>query len=215
VLAYGHVHEERLESEHLERLRRLEPLLDGVAVERAVRFGDVVEEVAREADAFDADLIAVSERRRPWWRPVLTRFVDRVRARAPHARADAVRSGAMIALLGGLVVLGVPVAGLVALLRWWTSCSADARRPWPGRSRSPTRSTASSRNRGADGAARAGRLACRAADGRPARRGARVVELVAVTLGPAVEVAVVAPWTPASRRPAAQSKERMASAMSA
>jgi len=82
VLAYGHVHEERLESEHLERLRRLEPLLDGVAVERAVRFGDVVEEVAREADAFDADLIAVSERRRPWWRPVLTRFVDRVRARA-------------------------------------------------------------------------------------------------------------------------------------
>src|SRR6266403_1638634 len=48
VLAYGHVHEERLESEHLERLRRLEPLLDGVAVER----------------------------------PVLTRFVDRVRARA-------------------------------------------------------------------------------------------------------------------------------------
>jgi len=82
VLAYGHVHEERVESEHLERLRRLESLLDGVAVERAVRFGDVVEEVAREADAFDADLIAVSERRRPWWRPVLTRFVDRIRASA-------------------------------------------------------------------------------------------------------------------------------------
>jgi nucleotide-binding universal stress UspA family protein len=82
VLAYGHVHEERLESEHLERLRQLEPLLDGVAVERVVRFGDVVEEVAREADAFDADLIAVSERRRPWWRPVLTRFVERLRARA-------------------------------------------------------------------------------------------------------------------------------------
>ena len=82
VLAYGHVHEERLESEHLERLRQLEPLLDGVAVERAVRFGDVVEEVAREADAFDADLIAVSERRRPWWRPALMRFVARVRTRA-------------------------------------------------------------------------------------------------------------------------------------
>src|SRR2546429_634455 len=82
VLAYGHVHEERLESEHLERLRRLEPLLDGVAVERAVRFGDVVEEVAREADAFAADLIAVSEGPRPWGRPVLTRVVGRVRARA-------------------------------------------------------------------------------------------------------------------------------------
>src|SRR6266446_3291581 len=49
---------------------------------RVLAFGDVVEEVAREAAAFDADLIAVSERRRPWWRPVLTRFVDRVRARA-------------------------------------------------------------------------------------------------------------------------------------
>jgi len=82
TLAYGHVREERLESEQLERLRQLESLLDGVAVERAVRFGDVVEEVAREADAFDADLIALSERRRPWWRPMLTRFVDRVRARA-------------------------------------------------------------------------------------------------------------------------------------
>jgi nucleotide-binding universal stress UspA family protein len=81
-LVYGHVREERLESEQLERLRQLESLLDGVAVERAVRFGDVVEEVAREADAFDADLIALSERRRPWWRPMVTRFVDRVRARA-------------------------------------------------------------------------------------------------------------------------------------
>jgi len=63
------------------RLRRLELLLDGVPVERAVRFGDVVEEIARETDAFDADLVAVTERRRPWWRPALARIVDRVRAR--------------------------------------------------------------------------------------------------------------------------------------
>ena len=82
VLTYAHTHEERLESETLERLRQLEPLLDGVAVERTVRFGDVVEEIACEADAFDADLIAVSESRRPWWRPALARFVDRVRSRA-------------------------------------------------------------------------------------------------------------------------------------
>ena len=81
VLMYGHAQEERLESETLERLRRLELLLDGVPVERAVRFGDVVEEIARETDAFDADLVAVTERRRPWWRPALARIVDRVRAR--------------------------------------------------------------------------------------------------------------------------------------
>jgi nucleotide-binding universal stress UspA family protein len=81
VLTYGHAYEERLESESLERLSQLEPLLDGVAVERAVRFGDVVEEIVREAEAFDADLVAVSERRRPWWRPALARFVDRLRTR--------------------------------------------------------------------------------------------------------------------------------------
>jgi nucleotide-binding universal stress UspA family protein len=81
ALLYAHTHEERLESETLERLRQLEPLLDGVAVERTVRFGDVAEEIVREAEAFDADLIAVSERRRPWWRPALARLVDRVRAR--------------------------------------------------------------------------------------------------------------------------------------
>ena len=81
VLLYAHAHEERLESETLERLRQLEPLLDGVAVERTVRFGDVTEEIVREAEAFDADLIAVSERRRPWWRPALARLVDRVRGR--------------------------------------------------------------------------------------------------------------------------------------
>jgi len=82
VLAYGHAHEERLESESLEQLRRLEPLLDGVPTERAVRFGDVVEEIAREAHAFGADLVAITERRRTWWRPLVARIVDRVRARA-------------------------------------------------------------------------------------------------------------------------------------
>jgi nucleotide-binding universal stress UspA family protein len=81
ALVYGHAHEERIESETLERLRRLEPLLDGVPVERTVRFGDVVDEIAREADAFDADLVAVTERRRSWWRPALARVADRVRAR--------------------------------------------------------------------------------------------------------------------------------------
>jgi hypothetical protein len=46
---------------------------------------------------------------------------------------------------------------------------------------------------------------------------ARIVELVACTLGPTatVEVAVVAPWAAVPRRVAAHSKERIASAMSA
>ena len=70
-----------MESETLERLRQLEPLLDGVPVERAVRFGDVVDEIVREAEAFEADLVAFTERPRPWWRPALARIVGRVRAR--------------------------------------------------------------------------------------------------------------------------------------
>ena len=81
LLDYAHVAEERLEAEGLARLGRLDPLLDGVAVERAVRFGDVVDEIAREADAFEADLIAVTERRRPWWRPALAPIVERLRSR--------------------------------------------------------------------------------------------------------------------------------------
>jgi hypothetical protein len=44
---------------------------------------------------------------------------------------------------------------------------------------------------------------------------ARIVELAACTLGSTVEVAVVAPWVAAARRAPAQSKERIASAMSA
>ena len=81
VLTYGHTQEERIESETLAQMRELEPLLDGVAIERRVRFGDVVDEIVLEAEAFDADLVAVSERRRPWWRPALARIVARVRAR--------------------------------------------------------------------------------------------------------------------------------------
>src|SRR2546428_11512100 len=81
VLLYAHAHEERLESETLERLRQLEPLLDGVAVERTGRVRDVTEEIVPEAEAVGADLIAGSQRRRPWWRPGPARLPRR-RARA-------------------------------------------------------------------------------------------------------------------------------------
>ena len=79
--AYGHAQEAPIEFQIIEHMRRLDPLLDGVPIEHAVRFGDVVDEIVREADAFEADLVAVTERCRPWWRPALTRIVDRVRAR--------------------------------------------------------------------------------------------------------------------------------------
>jgi nucleotide-binding universal stress UspA family protein len=81
VFTYGHTQESRIESEALAQMRELEPLLDGVALERTVRFGDVVDEIVREAEAFDADLVALSERARPWWRPALARIVGRLRAR--------------------------------------------------------------------------------------------------------------------------------------
>jgi nucleotide-binding universal stress UspA family protein len=82
VLTYAHAHEERLESETLERLHAFAPLLDGVAVEWQVRFGDVVEEIVREAEAFGADVVTMYERRRPWWRPRVSPIGERVRARA-------------------------------------------------------------------------------------------------------------------------------------
>jgi nucleotide-binding universal stress UspA family protein len=48
----------RVETESIEAMRALEERLDGVVVERVVRFGAVAEEIEREADAFGADLIA-------------------------------------------------------------------------------------------------------------------------------------------------------------
>ena len=121
----------------------------------------------------------------------------------------------MIALLGALVVVGVPVAGLVALLKVLDFLE---RRRAATVARQIELTDAIHREFGAIVAptvrrARGGWRVVLPMDARLAEA-ARVVELV-VTLGPAVEVAVVAPWTPAARRPAAQSKERMASATSA
>jgi nucleotide-binding universal stress UspA family protein len=82
VLAYAHHLEERREAEGLDRLRELERLLDGVAVEHRVRLGDTVTEILREADAFDADVIALTSPRRPWWRRAVGRVATRVRAKA-------------------------------------------------------------------------------------------------------------------------------------
>ena len=60
VVAYADQEMERLTAEGRDYLRSMENQLGGVAVECVVRFGDAVEEILREAEAFDADLIAVS-----------------------------------------------------------------------------------------------------------------------------------------------------------
>jgi nucleotide-binding universal stress UspA family protein len=60
MVAYSHQEMARLTSEGLNELSRIEAQLDGVPVESVVRFGEPVEEILLEAEAFDADLIAVA-----------------------------------------------------------------------------------------------------------------------------------------------------------
>src|SRR5919198_2139479 len=60
TIAYADQEMARLEIEGLGELHRIEAQLDGLPVERVVRFGDPVEEILHESDAFDADLIALS-----------------------------------------------------------------------------------------------------------------------------------------------------------
>lgn len=61
VVAYADQEQARLEAEGLDYLRALTRQCGGVSdVECVVRFGDPVDEILREAGAFDADLIAVT-----------------------------------------------------------------------------------------------------------------------------------------------------------
>lgn len=64
VVAYADQEMERLSAEALDYLETVEPQLDGVPVERAVRFGDAAAEILREAEAAEVDLIAVSTGKR-------------------------------------------------------------------------------------------------------------------------------------------------------
>ena len=64
-------------------LAHVEARLHDVPVERMVRFGDIVEEIANEAEAFDADVIVMSDTPRTGWQRVFARSIaDRVAARA-------------------------------------------------------------------------------------------------------------------------------------
>ena len=60
VIAYTDQEMARLTAEGLDDLARVEAQLAGVPVECVVRFGDTVEEIVNEAEAFDADLIALA-----------------------------------------------------------------------------------------------------------------------------------------------------------
>ena len=130
----------------------------------------------------------------------------------------------MSTLVGALVVVGIPIVGLLAMLK-----IADA---WQRR-----RAVVVARQIAVTDAIHREVGAVVAPTVRRTRRGwrlhggwrvtlpmdprhpsaARVVELAGTTLGPrdAVEVVLVAPWVAAPPRRAAQNKERIASAMSA
>jgi nucleotide-binding universal stress UspA family protein len=60
TVAYADQEMARLTAEGLDDLHRIEAELSGIPVESVVRFGDPVEEVLLEAEAFDADLIALT-----------------------------------------------------------------------------------------------------------------------------------------------------------
>lgn len=64
LVAYADQEMARLEAEGLDYLRAMETKLGGAAVECVVRFGEPVKEILREAEAFGADLIAMTTRRR-------------------------------------------------------------------------------------------------------------------------------------------------------
>jgi nucleotide-binding universal stress UspA family protein len=78
VVAYVNQEMERIEYSRLDYLKEAEAGLEGVPVESVVRFGDPAEEIVREADAFDADLIAVTTDDRGWFGHLFGGVADRV-----------------------------------------------------------------------------------------------------------------------------------------
>jgi len=60
VVAYADQEMARLEAESLDYLKTVEARMGGLSIELRVRFGDPLEEILKEADTFDADLIAVT-----------------------------------------------------------------------------------------------------------------------------------------------------------
>jgi nucleotide-binding universal stress UspA family protein len=83
VIAFADQEMARLEAEGLDYLETVAARLGEVPVESCVRFGDPLDEILKEADAFDADLIAVTTAGRSGvGRAVLGSVADRVFRRA-------------------------------------------------------------------------------------------------------------------------------------
>jgi nucleotide-binding universal stress UspA family protein len=84
TIAYGDQEMARLTAQGLDELAPIGAQLDGVPTETVVRFGEPVEEILLEAEAFDADLIALGTSNRA---PVIDALVPgvagRVARRAP------------------------------------------------------------------------------------------------------------------------------------
>jgi len=84
TVAYVDQEMARLTAEGLRDLRRVEAELTGVPVESIVRFGDPAQEIVLEAEAFDADLVALGADQQGYVRTALAPGVaDRVTYRAP------------------------------------------------------------------------------------------------------------------------------------
>lgn len=84
VVAYVDQEMDRLNGEGLAQLKAVEVGLDGVAVEHVVRFGAPVEEILLEAEAWSADLIALTTSRRGrLWSAISPGVADQVSRQAP------------------------------------------------------------------------------------------------------------------------------------
>ena len=84
TIAYVDQEMSRLTSEGLDELAHVEAELEGIPVERVVRFGEPAEEIRLEAEAFNADLVALAASRRSRLGSVLAPGVaERVIRNAP------------------------------------------------------------------------------------------------------------------------------------
>lgn len=66
VIAYADQEMARVEAEVRDYLEPIGVMLDGVPTETVVRYGNPVDEILIEAEAFGADLITLTTRRRGW-----------------------------------------------------------------------------------------------------------------------------------------------------
>ena len=88
VMAYSDQESARLEAEGLDMLRSVELHFGGVPIDSVVRFGEPAAAIVREAEAFDADLIAMPTRGRAGVsRLIFGSIAEQVARRAPMAVA--------------------------------------------------------------------------------------------------------------------------------